>query len=184
MSETLILLALVLLIALVSVAGGLLALLKQQVVVDKDGKPSEINLPWFGKIKTNYPSLFAIALGIVLAAFVTTKLSVNVKVDAIPLVATIETDGLPPGTYVTVAAFPQRYLLSTNQTRSDGTATVQFTVDEPGVPYSVVATSPIGFEDGRPVFAMAQGQATPDAAGRQLVFSGRLSQGGQDGGQP
>lgn len=176
MSDSLILLILVLAIALVSVLGGLIALLKQQVIVDQNGNPTKIELPWFGKIQTNYPSLVAVALGIALAAFVGMKLDVTVQVKGIPLVATIDTKGVPPGSYVTVVAVPQRYLGGTNQTDGDGRATVQFKVDDPDVPYSIVASTPIGFDGAHIV---AYGQAKPDETGKQLVFSGQMAQVGQ-----
>ena len=55
MSGILFLISFVLVIALICVIGGIYALLRQQIVVDEHGQPSEIELPWFGKIKTNYP---------------------------------------------------------------------------------------------------------------------------------
>lgn len=175
MSDTFILLVLVLMIALVCVIGGVAALLKQQVILDQNGQPSEIELPWFGKIKTNYPSLFAISLGIVLAAFVVGKLNPTVEIRNLSLVATLETDDLPSGSYVMVAAFPQRYLRGSSELFREGKGSIELSVDEPG-PYSVVALSPTEFDaEGRPVYTVTQGPATFDASGSQLVFSGRLT---------
>lgn len=184
MSDTFILLALVLIIALASVIGGLVALLKQQVVVDKEGNPSEIELPWFGRIRTNYPSLFAIALGIVLAGFVATKLQPTVSIKNMPLVATLETEDLPPGSYVSVAAFPQRYLVGSSQVFETGKGSLELTVDEPG-PYTVVVLALTGFDDeGRPEFAVTQGPAKFDPHSKRLLFSARLARNGEIGGTP
>ncbi|WJS83839.1 hypothetical protein [Paracoccus sp. TOH] len=182
MSDTLLLLMLVLVIALVSVIGGIVALLKQQVILDKDGNPIEIELPWFGKIRTNYPSLFAIALGIVLAGFVSAKLDPTVEIRNMSLIATLETDDLPSGSYVMVAAFPQRYLRGSSELFRDGKGSIELSVDEPG-PYSVVALSPTEFDgDGRPVYTVTQGPATFDATSSRLLFTGRLTRSGDPGG--
>ncbi len=181
MSETLVLLAFVLLIALVCVIGGVIALLKQQVILDNNGRPSEISLPWFGKIRPNYPSLFAIALGIVLATFVTGKLDPTVEITNLPLVATLETDDLPSGSYVMVAAFPQRYLRGSSELFKEGKGSIELSVDEPG-PYNVVVMSPTEFDsDGRPVYAVTQGPATFDTEASRLVFTGRLTRNGSAG---
>lgn len=52
-----------LLLAGIAIAGGLWILLKQQVVVREDGSPTSVQLPFFGKIQTNYPSLVSVFLG-------------------------------------------------------------------------------------------------------------------------
>lgn len=182
MSDAFILLSFVLIIALASVVGGMVALLKQQVVVDENGNPSEIELPWFGKIRTNYPSLFAIALGIVLAGFVSMKLDPDVvPIRNLPLVATLETDDLPAGSYVMVAAFPQRYTLASSELLNGGKGEIEFSVDEPG-PYTVVALTPTDFAGGRTIYSVTQGQAKFDEKTNRLVFSGTLAKGGGGGG--
>ncbi|MDQ7775005.1 MAG: hypothetical protein Q4615_03385 [Paracoccus aminovorans] len=182
MSDTFFLLSFVLIIALASVLGGIIALLKQQVIVDKDGNPSEIELPWFGKIRTNYPSLFALALGIVLAGFVSVRLDPDdKKIRNMPLIATLESDDLPSGSYVMVAAFPQRYALASSELLKDGSGNIELSVDEPG-PYTVVALAPTNFEEGRLIYSVTQGPAELDAEGDRLVFYGRLSKSGGAGG--
>lgn len=63
MNTTFILLALALLLATAAIVGGLWVLARQTVVVDDKGKPTRIEVPFFGKLSTNYPSLVAIFLG-------------------------------------------------------------------------------------------------------------------------
>ena len=181
MSGIFFLISFVLAIALVCVLGGIYTLLRQQIVVDQNGQPSEIDLPWFGKIKTNYPSLVAVGLGIALATFVASKLDPAPEVQNLPLVATLETDDLPASSFVMVAAFPQRYLKGSTELFRDGRGSIELSVEEPG-PYSVVAMTPTGLgADGRPVYAVTQGPAIPDNQGR-LLFVGRLLRNG--GGAP
>lgn len=175
MSGIFFLISFVLAIALVCVIGGIYALLKQQVVVDQNGQPSEIDLPWFGKIKTNYPSLIAVGLGIALATFVAGKLDPVPEISNLPLVATLETDNLPPGSYVMIAAFPQRYLKGSQEFFQNGRGTMELQVEEPG-PYTVVALSPTAFgADGRPIYSVTQGPAIFDNDARRLSFTGRLT---------
>jgi hypothetical protein len=57
----------VLLVALIATAGGIAALLMQKVVVNDAGQVTEIEIPFLGKFKTNYPSLAAVAIGTILA---------------------------------------------------------------------------------------------------------------------
>ncbi len=175
MSGIFFLISFVLAIAMICVIGGIYALLRQQVVVDQDGQPSEIELPWFGKIKTNYPSLIAVGLGIALATFVASKLDPAPEVHNLPLVATLETDNLPPGSYVMVAAFPQRYLKGSQEFFQNGRGTMELLVEEPG-PYTVVALSPTAFgSDGRPIYTVTQGPAIFDDNAGRLSFTGRLT---------
>ena len=173
MSGILFLISFVLVIALICVIGGIYALLRQQIVVDEHGQPSEIELPWFGKIKTNYPSLIAVGLGIALATFVASKLEPAPEIRNLPLVATLETDNLPPGSYVMVAAFPQRHLKGSQEFFQNGRGTMELLVEEPG-PYTVVALSPTDLgSDGRLIYTVTQGPAIFD--GGRLSFSGRLT---------
>lgn len=175
MSGIFFLISFVLAIALVCVLGGIYALLRQQVVVDQNGQPSEIELPWFGKIKTNYPSLIAVGLGIALATFVASKLEPTAEIRNLPLIATLETDNLAPGSYVMVAAFPQRYLKGSQEFFQNGKGTMELQVDEPG-PYTVVALAPTDFgSDGRPIYTVTQGPAIFDNTAGRLSFTGRLT---------
>jgi hypothetical protein len=175
MSGIFFLISFVLMIALVCVIGGIYALLRQQIVVDQNGQPSEIELPWFGKITTNYPSLIAVGLGIALATFVVSKLETTPEIRALPLIATLETDNLPPGSYVMVAAFPQRYLKGSQEFFQNGKGTMELQVEEPG-PYTVVALSVTELgADGRPIYTVTQGPAIFDGNAGRLSFTGRLT---------
>lgn len=61
-------------ISLVCIVLGFTALLKQKTYIDSETKePTEVELPILGKMKTNYPSLIFLAMGIFLAAFVFNK---------------------------------------------------------------------------------------------------------------
>lgn len=61
-------------ISLVAIVLGFIALLKQKTYIDsKTNKVTEVSLPIFGKMKTNYPSLLFLATGISLAFFVFSK---------------------------------------------------------------------------------------------------------------
>jgi hypothetical protein len=57
----------VLFVALTTVLGGVVALLKQKVMVDDKGQVTEIEIPLLGKFRSNYPSLAAIVIGALLA---------------------------------------------------------------------------------------------------------------------
>jgi hypothetical protein len=80
--------AFVLLIAAVAVVGGVIELLQQRVVVDVATREIvEIELPGLGSFKSNYPSLGAIALG--LLAGVGVFLGTNIERANIPVTATV-----------------------------------------------------------------------------------------------
>ncbi|GFO81577.1 hypothetical protein [Methyloceanibacter sp.] len=85
--SSLILIVGVLIIALVAVLGGVLALLKQKVVVDESGHVTEIEIPLIGRFRSNYPSIVAVAIGAVLAY---SPLYVNgIKPDLVPITAKV-----------------------------------------------------------------------------------------------
>ena len=170
-----VILALVLLIALCAVVGGLWALVKQQVVVDESGVVSEIEIPLVGKLKTNYPSLVAIMLGIGLAWAVQSRLELQVTVPTAPLLANLRMDGLPEDTYVIVGAVPQKYLKVQNVRSSDG---IRIDVEEPG-PYTVVAFTVTGISDNRPVYKVVSGPATANPETKTLEFTGNLGRANQ-----
>lgn len=72
---TIILLSLAMLGAMLLIVGGLILLNKQILIKDSvTGKISEVELPVFGKIKTNYPSLIAIFLGPAIIFYVVGRL--------------------------------------------------------------------------------------------------------------
>jgi hypothetical protein len=48
---------------------GFIALLKQKLYVDKDSGETEVEIPFFGKLKSNYPALVFVLLGAALAFY-------------------------------------------------------------------------------------------------------------------
>ncbi len=78
-----------LIIAAIAVTGGVVGLLKERVVVDKDsGQIAHIEIPGLkAKVKTNYPSVLAIMIGAILAAGVMRWF--NVEFEKFPLKATV-----------------------------------------------------------------------------------------------
>lgn len=104
----------VLLIAAVAVAGAIAALLLQRVFVDNQGHAVEIELPMLGKLKTNYPAIGALALGLVLSFGVLHK--VTLKPDMIPVTTSVlvehPTTQVRPQVFVGV--IPQEYHVVNN----------------------------------------------------------------------
>ncbi len=66
---------------------GAYALLRQKLIVDDSGNVIEVEIPIFGKIKSNYPSVVAIFIAAALCAFIIDKLTF--EPDKIPMVATV-----------------------------------------------------------------------------------------------
>ncbi|HET9068853.1 MAG TPA: hypothetical protein VFN28_09415 [Amaricoccus sp.] len=168
------LLGFALFVALVAVVGGLWVLFRQKVVVDEKGAVSEIDIPLVGKLKTNYPSLVAIMLGIALAWSVQSRLDLVVEVPTTPLNALIDLDGTPEGSQVFVSAVPQKYLRAQSTSPSAGDDRITIDVDEPG-PYNVVAFIVTGVSpDGLPVYKVVYGPAKFNAEPRSFEFTATL----------
>ena len=127
---SLILVILVSLVALVATADGIWALLKQQLVVDQSGNVTEINIPILGSFRSNYPSLGAVAMGVLLAYGV---LHVSgIKPDTTPLVAKVllehPSDQLESDVFVGV--IPQRYQARKANVRTDHETEIEIPVDK------------------------------------------------------
>ena len=106
----------VLFISLVVCLGGLYALVMQKVIVNEDNEPISIELPLIGRLRTNYPSIAAIFLGIAVALIVFLRWPFPERqYDEMPLVATINildsessnSEGIPRTVYV--GAIPMKY---------------------------------------------------------------------------
>jgi hypothetical protein len=117
----------VLLIAALAMIGGVVALLKQKVVVDQSGQVTGIELPLLGKFNTNYPSLVAVAIGAALAYGVYHKVTIvpdsmvtNARVDVEP--AGVRTK---PQVFVVI---PQEYHLVKTDVTPGETTTIPVTV--------------------------------------------------------
>lgn len=168
------LLSLALAVAFCAVAGGIWALLKQQVVVDQNGAPSEIEVPGFGKLRTNYPSLVAIALGILLAWSVQSRLSLVVTVPTVPLNAKLKLEGMPEGSQIYVSAVPQKYLRAASATTSAEDSEITINVDDAGE-YNVVAFTVTGLtQNNKPIYRVVYGPAKLNAEPKSLEFIGSL----------
>lgn len=77
-------------ISFVACAGGISILYKEKVIVDERGEVTSVELPFLGKLRTNYPSLVAIFLGVCLAFAVLYKWPLSdSNRSKMPLVATV-----------------------------------------------------------------------------------------------
>lgn len=159
------------LVGLVAVLGGIWALLKQTVVVDQAGQVTSIDIPFLGKMKTNFPSLIAVFLGVALVGFVMNKVSItdeNVK-----LVGGLKVEDLVEGSTVVVGVIPAGY--SQPVTSGNGQESMfQIDVDK-GSSYTVIAYAVTAIENGRPVYSLVAGPAVMDTEGRTLKYSGVLA---------
>ncbi|TKA96864.1 hypothetical protein FAZ78_09085 [Cereibacter changlensis] len=158
-----------LLIALLSTIGGLWLMAKQMVVVDASGTVTDVHIPFFGKLRTNYPSLAAVFLGIGLAVFVLGR--IPVVTDKVPLSARIATGSQAGNGLIIVGAIPQRYLQSANVLAPGQETEVTFDVDTPG-PYSVVAFRVAETdESNRAIYDVIYGPTSVETDQRRLHFN-------------
>jgi hypothetical protein len=72
-------------IGLILGLGSLYILLKQKPVVDASGNVTEVDIPWFGKVKTNYPSVGALLIGAALVWFPLYKWPAPTAIGRIPV---------------------------------------------------------------------------------------------------
>ncbi|WGH79853.1 hypothetical protein [Jannaschia ovalis] len=168
-----VILSMAMLAAILAIGGGLMVLARQQVVVDEKGHVSQIEIPFFGKLSTNYPSLVAIIAGIALAYATMSRLVIEPQIPTLPLSAQVTFEGLAENTPVFVNAVPQRYLRTATVVGTGETPhEMILEVDEPG-PYTVIAYTVTGVSpDGRPIFTLTQGPARRGDG--RFEFSGRL----------
>lgn len=104
----------ILVICLVVTVGGVWALLRQKVVVDKIGNVTEIEIPFFGKLRTNYPSLVAIFMALGVSVFVLNRWTI--EPDMMPFITKVQLEH-PVNTVrseVFVGAIPQQYHIFEN----------------------------------------------------------------------
>lgn len=163
-----------LLFALVCAVGGIWALLAQQPVVNDKGQ-TEIELPFFGKMKTNAPALIAVLLGSAIVYAVITR--VPFETDKIPLTARLSIEGTSPDAAVFVGAIPNRYLQSSNVLLPGQENEVRFQVDESDdytvIAYTVASVRPDASFD----YTVVQGPTRPSDTPPGILFSGKLSGG-------
>lgn len=144
-SNSLVIAVIVLIIAAIAVIGGVVELLKQRVIVDPiSGQVIEIEIPGFGKVKTNYPSVAAIFLGLAMAAGVLQWLAV--EIEQMPFTATVTVRN-PDSTErktadVFLSVIPQRYKRSQSGVSTNKPVDIKLNVDK-GEQYDVIVYSPI-----------------------------------------
>jgi hypothetical protein len=83
--------------------GSLYILLKQKPVVDQTGNVTEIEIPLFGKLKSNYPSLAALLIAAFLVWF---PLHIFPTVTRIPVSGKVTFQGKPGNGGVTIGIVP------------------------------------------------------------------------------
>jgi len=111
------------------VSGGLYLIAKQKNVTDAAGSTIEVDIPLFGRIKTNYPSAVALVLG---AGLIWYPLSTWPKAtETLPVRGKITFKGGPPAETATVIAG------TVAVPGADGTYTVQV----PSGPWSYAAAA-------------------------------------------
>ncbi len=171
-----IIMSMAMLAAILAIGGGLMVLVRQQVVVDDAGNVSQIEIPFFGKLTTNYPSLVAIIAGVALAYAVQSRIQVEVVASTLPLTARVSVEGLPENSPIFVNAVPQKYLRTATVLQDPDGAMQEMVleVDEPG-PYNVIAYTVSGLTaTGQPIFAVTQGPAIRSDGPDRFEFQGRL----------
>ena len=174
----------VLIISLVVCMGGLYALVKQKIVVNEKHEITSVELPVIGKIKTNYPSLAAVFLGIALAFIVYFRWPIpGEQHEKMPLVATIQIsssdrtmrDTLPRNVYI--GAIPLRYHRFENGVLLNEPKELTLHVDDSG-PYHAFAYTPTNIsDDGRTEHVVDHGSVEihdDPKLGRHGTFSANL----------
>lgn len=121
-----------LLIALTVVLGGLIILGKQKIVVNDEGQVTSVDVPFLGKVRTNYPSVVAIFFGILLAAFVLQQIPFHpVTERQMPLKAVIQLVDYsthPSSKDVFLGVIPLKYHKMKNQVKPNTTEEIQLKV--------------------------------------------------------
>lgn len=166
-------------IYLVCAAGGVLALLlsvvflfKQKTVVDQSGHVTEIEVPFFGKIKSNYPSVLIAFIGAALAAFTVNRIQPIPEMTdflaEVGMAEGAETNELP----AFVGVVPQSWFRAL-QLDSSGQGTVSFGVNA-GQDYQVVVLKPVWVDETRTRYQSVYGSALYNTEKDSLFFEGKL----------
>lgn len=159
-------------LSLVAISGGVFALIRERDIVDEQGNVTEVEISGLGKFKSNYPSIGAIALGLLLGYFVSDGLhDIEMKV---PLDAGLSIVGALDGKPVFVAAIPTEYHASSNSMSPENVSNVRIHVEHPDN-YSVIAYTVRGVRrSGETVYSVAHGPALFSDNGSNLRFDGTL----------
>ena len=134
-----------LIIAGIAVIGGVVELCRQRIIVDQaTGNQISVEIPLFGKFKTNYPSLGAIILGVVIVWLVIGWF--NIKIEKIPLTATVTFQNSNSHEIKTAEVFlsviPQRYKRSQTGIGTNEQVDIKLEVDK-GEGYDVIVYTPV-----------------------------------------
>ncbi len=158
-AEYFILMLIAILVSSAIALGGLVLLFKQRVYQKKsDGHDIEIELPWFGKVKTNYPSVFAIVIGLSLVYVVIDQSNSYETIDVTGQITDSNGSSLEG---ITVGIIPNQ-----NQSFTDINGRIFFKVlkSEGDVPYTFFAFKTDG----------TQKYFTISSVGRDNKFRGKL----------
>ncbi|SIO29517.1 hypothetical protein SAMN05444722_1269 [Rhodovulum sp. ES.010] len=158
-----------------AVVGGVIFLFKQKTVVTQEGQVTDIDIPFLGKVRSNYPSIIVAFIGAAVMIFTVSR--VDPTVPTIDLSADVgvaegsRRSGLP----VIIAAVPQQYLGLTTLDET-GKGKFDFTVEKtPGTAYNVVVLQPVEVtEDGITRYQSIHGPAQVTEDQKHLIFTGVL----------
>lgn len=133
----LLLLILAMVSGIVLIIGGLYILNKQVVIRDSvTGEISEVEVPIFGKIKTNYPSLIAIFFGPTIIFYVVSVLP-PLKGEPFPITGSFEADDKSIYDSAAVEIVPQGHSTPLN---NDGSFYIKVPKVEDKMPYRAYLT--------------------------------------------
>lgn len=155
MTPLTLILSLSMFIALLMTAGGIWLMSRQKVVVDDAGNVTDIEIPFFGKLKTNAPGVVAFFLGAALAGYAVNK--APTELDKIPLRIFVKAPSNAGIGGVIAGAIPSRYLTHVGSFDQARTAHVDLQVDRPDT-YTVVALQILQVNDqGQTVYRVKYG---------------------------
>jgi hypothetical protein len=168
MSEIIFLLAMI--GSVVTLVGSMVFLFKQKTIVNQNGEVTEVEVPFFGKVKSNYPSIVTGFLGAALAAF-----TIERVVPEVPRIGLSATVGLAQASNVSdlpvfVGVVPQEYFTST-MLDAEGRGLLEFSVED-NKAYNVVVLKPHTVTPNGVRFLSTHGPAT--LSENKLLFDGVL----------
>lgn len=162
------------LISTIICAGGVWALLKQKVLLDANThEVTSVEIPFFGKVKTNYPSIVAIFIGAALSYTIID--GVKIEDPVIDLEARVKLDDSLATNNLFVGAIPAKYLKTSSNLVGGVENLVSMRVNQEDE-YSIVAFSLTGVVQGKPRYALVHGPVNKDDVKAMLVFNGDLTQ--------
>ena len=155
--------------SVITLVGSMVFLFKQKTIVREDGS-TEIEIPYFGRLKSNYPSVIMGFIGAGLAAYTLDRVGSEGPPMGLSAILTVSAQAATNDLPVFVGVVPQEYFTSTNLD-ANGAGTLSFTVDS-NKSYSVVALKPIEVTSDGVRFASTHGPAIIEAG--KMLFEGEL----------